>query len=371
MYSHDTMIEDAERLPRGKVPVFIRKRPLTGERSRMFTKVLVPLDGSEVAEGILPYVSTLAKGLDISLMLLTVLHPDSIEGPVPVRPGDSLREVERWGAGPLLPTPGVPPTESPGGPYRFQFQERAQQEAEGGLGKVAKRLVDQGVRTQAVASLGRAAEEIVEVAERERCDLIAMSTHGRRALGRGVLGSVTDRVLHSTNLPVLAITPEKAREHWEQDAAISKILVPLDGSDLAETVLPYVEELARALSLEVVLVRVSRGSASTPYSAALLYADGVDLDAKIDARNREYLEGIAERLRAKRLEVQLTVLKGAPAYAILETAKKTSGNIIALTTRGRSGFTRWTLGSVAEALVRASGDPVLVIPPKVPAEAEK
>ena len=98
----------------------------------------------------------------------------------------------------------------------------------------------QGVDVTAWVSSGSPAEDIVGVADNQDCDLIAMSTHGRSALARGVLGSVTDKVVHSTNIPVLTMTYERAETYHDPKSALTRVLVPLDGSPLAETILPYV-----------------------------------------------------------------------------------------------------------------------------------
>ncbi len=117
-------------------------------------------------------------------------------------------------------------------------------------------LRQQGLRVEAVAALGEPAVEIVRTASNKGCDLIAMSTHGRGRLGRAFLGSVTSKVVHSSRLPTLIINPDRAKKYGEEGGTISRIMAPLDGSDLAETSLPYVTELARKFSLEVDLVQV-------------------------------------------------------------------------------------------------------------------
>ena len=103
-----------------------------------------------------------------------------------------------------------------------------------------------------------------------------MSANGRTALGRGILGSVTDSVILSSHVPTLAITPERAKRYWEEGSeTISRVLVPLDGTPFAERALPYAEYLARELSLEVVLARSA--DPSGPYSGFAL----VDLTEEI------------------------------------------------------------------------------------------
>ena len=170
--------------------------------------------------------------------------------------------------------------------------------------------------------------------------------------------------MHTSHVPTLTISPERAHSYGRDEEVISRILVPLDGSELAEAALPLAESLARALSLEMVLVRAVRSpTVSTPYSATFLdHTDSADLDSRVEAEANTYLEETAERLHAKGLDVRTTVTSGAPAQRLIEAARETPDVLVVLTTHGRSGVDRWVLGSVAEALVRASGDPVLVVP---------
>ena len=298
----------------------------------MFRKILVPLDGSELAEGILPYVSQLASGLDGTLMLLLVADPHVLEL------AEGLVQARQEG-------------EVPG-------------EAREYVAGVAERLRAQGVGVETTIAVGRPAEEIVSVAKRQGCRLIAMSTHGRTELGRAILGSVTDKVVHSSHLPVLTITPERAGAYSQADAPLSRVLVPLDGSPLAETVLPFVKRLAGALSLDVTLVRVAQlASVAKPYSATLLaYGDHVDVDLKVQEKCRDYLSVTAERLRGEGLQVTWRLLTGPAAIGINELAREVPQDMIVMATHGRSGVARWVLGSVTEAIVRSSGDPVLIVP---------
>ena len=330
----------------------------------MFRKILVPLDGSEVAEGILPFASALARGLDIPLALLTVVDPDNVEVP-DVRTTNALTMDVSVATG--MPGPRVVPATSSSetvGASRAQLEETARDEAETALRKVANRLTDEGVTVEAVTAFGSAADEIVRAAEREGCDLIAMSTHGRGMLGRGVLGSVTDKVIHSSSLPTLTITPERAKAYWGPDVTLAKIMVPLDGSELAEAALPYAEDLAKALSLEVVIVRaVNVGGFYAPYT----YYPTIGpekMETEVQELAIQYIRNAAEELRTKGVDTDWKLVKGPYAEAIVELAQKTPQDIIVMATHGRSGVTRWILGSITEGVVRASGDPVLVIPPK-------
>jgi nucleotide-binding universal stress UspA family protein len=338
----------------------------------MFKKALVPLDGSDLAEGILPYVSQLATGLEMTLVLLSVVDPDEVELPERLRvaPSEPPPRIVPVGATDVAAVPLERPIEerSPyphevGGPYASQVWENAQTALRRRHEEITHVLGRQGVKVESLTALGKPADEIVRVAEQQGCDLIAMSTHGRTTLGRGILGSVTDKVLHTSNLPTLTITPERAAKYHAGET-ISAIMCPLDGSPLAETALPYVEELARRLSMEVLLVRVLKiGGIYAAHVSGYPYAGVTELEAEIEADATEYMKEVAENLKGKGLSVRWKLLKGAPAQTIVDLAHEEPQDLIVLTTHGRSGLTRWVIGSVAEAVIRASGDAVLVIPP--------
>lgn len=345
----------------------------------MFKKVLVPLDGTELAEGILPYVSRLAKGLDIPMLLVSVIDPDAVEIPERMQRDQGavrLEFVAGIGEAVVGTVPSVSesvpepegqvtthPHES-GKPVVTQYFDAIEKNASRALENVAKELREEGLTVETTVAFGNPAEEIAEVADKNGCDLIAMSTHGRNAIGRGILGSVTDKVIHSAHLPTMTITPEKAEGYSGKGLELSKILVPLDGSPLAESVIPFIEDMALKLNLRVILVRVIKlGGMYTAYADGYPYSGSANIEAEIEADAVEYLKTAAERLEGKGINTEWKILKGAPAVCIADLAKEMPQDIIALATHGRSGLTRWVIGSVAEALVRASGDPVLIIPP--------
>ena len=307
--------------------------------------ILVPLDGTEVAKGILPWVSGVAKKANAPLVLLTVVDPQGIEYPS----GLSLPSESSHGGDLTI--------------YRDQIEEGARIHALDTLNQTAMSLREEGVSAQPEATLGNPAEQILRVSEEKGCGLIAMSTHGRNLIGRSILGSVTDKVLHASSVPVLAVAPEKAKMYHEEGETLTTVVAPLDGSELAERALPYVEDLARALSLEVLLVRVVTIEHPSYYyteSAIRLPDFTEDMVREAD----RYLAGVSRTLKDKGLTVRHRVLRGAAAAALLNLAHETPRNLIAMTTHGRSGLTRWMMGSVAEALIRGSGDPVLVVRPQ-------
>ena len=326
----------------------------------MFTSVLVPLDGSELAEGILPYVAQIAAGVGARITLITAVDPDMFEIPA------ALRAESSGGRVPAGEREQAHTRRHEGsGPFVQQILENVERRAEANLREVAERLREQGANAEGKVVLGTPAEQIATFAENEGCDLIAMSTHGRNLIARGVLGSVTDKVIHSVSVPVLAITPERARKyHQDPSGAMSTLLAPLDGSDLAESVLPYVESLALSMSLRVTLVKALRlDNSSSAYLEGMAYATDAKIQLEVEQESSEYLGEIASALRDKGVKVDTKVILGTPASAIADYSHEIDCDVIAMATHGRSGISRWVLGSVTETLVRTSGNPVLVVPP--------
>ena len=194
-------------------------------------------------------------------------------------------------------------------------------------------LAEQGIVAGDRVATGRPTEEILTSIESGGFTLVAMATHRRGVLGRNILGSVTDAVIHKFRVPTIVVRANDSGEHEN----ISAILVPLDGSSLAETVLPFVEELP---------------------------ASHLDVDDQIEHEAVAYLQDVAAWLTAKDLTVTWHVYHGAPIHPIDRVAKDTPNTLVALTTHGRSGIKRLVLGSVADAVICDSGHPVLIVPPR-------
>jgi nucleotide-binding universal stress UspA family protein len=211
---------------------------------------------------------------------------------------------------------------------------------------------------------GEPAAVILDRAKEDQDCLIAMATHGVTGGRRWLLGSVASKVIQTAVNPLLLIRPAEESQakpmvHFEQ------ILVPLDGSTLAESALPHISRLAQAMKLSVHLLQVF----SLPKSAFVV-ADGVfDQGPAVfrEARRKEaeeYLAAKAAELGADGVEsVTTNAVEGDAAGEIIDRARAANDNFIAMSTHGRSGVTRWLLGSVAERVIQHSGDPVLLIRP--------
>ena len=288
----------------------------------MYSKILVPLDGSSLAEQILPYARFWAEAYGIPVELMRVEDPD-------IRP-------PFW---PPLPSPDY-------------------------VKEISTLYLPPSQRTQSVEEVGKPAEMIIERAKADPTCLIAMATHGLSGIRRWLLGSVASKVAHTTTNPLLLVRPAEGQNPARQ-IELKTVVVPLDGSALAEKILPHVVTLARKIKLEVHLVRVYALPAD-----AYVVGDGVFMQAVTQQREtmqseaESYLDGKTQVLRAEGLDrVVSTAIQGDPAGEIIDLACNTPNNLIAMSSHGRSGVGRWVLGSVTERVIHHSRDPVLVIRP--------
>jgi nucleotide-binding universal stress UspA family protein len=300
----------------------------------MYSKILVPLDGSKTAENVLPFARCFARSLQIPVELMAVVDMTEVARNVSGAENlflDSLLDDEARR-------------------YRNYLETVARNFPIGSV--------------QCTVKKGKAAEVIIESTTGETETLIAMATHGRSGIDRFLLGSVVEKVLRGASNPLLLVrATEKTPAPWDMPA-LKSIIVPLDGSELAESVLPSVEELAKNLDLEVTLL----GVYGVPYAASS-GSEGFYNPTRIDefigrlrAETIEYLEKKATELKSKGLsKVAFVASEGLAADEIISTAHRTPDNLIAMCTHGRTGVTRWLLGSVTETIVRHSGEPVLVV----------
>ena len=172
----------------------------------MFDRLLVPLDGSDLAETVLPHVAELGQGCAAEIILLRVIAPpgdgtralyESLRLDMPVAPRPELVEGRTAVQHPI---------------YREQEIASLQARAQRSLTRAKEWLGETGVEARVEVLFGRPAEKIVEYAHCEQIDLIAMVTHGRSGFRRRVFGSVAEKVLRTTALPVLLVRPPGAGE---------------------------------------------------------------------------------------------------------------------------------------------------------------
>ena len=215
--------------------------------------------------------------------------------------------------------------------------------------EVRERLGDE-TRVHTLVLRGDPAEEINRHARETRQELVAMATHGRSGAARWLRGSVAERVLRTSEVPLLLCNPHALAETVEH--RFRQILVPMDGSYASECVLPAVERVAAAHDAQVTLLIVEPMVVSelpTPLLAGSLW-DPVALELS--------LRPFVDRLERAGVRVDATAAYGVVAAEILRAAKST--DLLAMATHGRSGPSRWWFGSVAEQVLREASCPLLV-----------
>src|SRR5215472_2641277 len=208
----------------------------------MISKMLVGLDGSPLGERTLPYAEALARAAGASVCLVQVV-PLSDER-------ERLQEENPRLLPYMVAVPGAPPATE-------KVEERAARHgATRYVDAIATRLGAAGVPTEAVVVRGEPAAALAAEAIQRRADLVLLSTHGRSGLGRWVFGSVAEGVLARSDVPVLLVRAAVAGPTPRLPGPKAPIVVPLDGSPLAEQAIPVAATLARALSAEIRLARL-------------------------------------------------------------------------------------------------------------------
>jgi nucleotide-binding universal stress UspA family protein len=321
----------------------------------MYGRILIPLDGSRFAEAALPLAAAVQKGTNAVLELI------SSHDPVPPPVGGPEEA-----AGMAVPVQvdtlaAVPAT---AGDLRDQLRE----ERTTYLRDTAHRLREgAGVNAEVILADGRPDKAILERVRSAGANLVVMATHGRGPMERAWLGSVADRVVRESHVPVLLVRPlEEDRPDLTAGPGLRRVVVPLDGSHLAEGVLDPAVALARALDLPILLLRVigSRmelGSTYIPHAAK-------EQQEQLAEERREaeaYLSGVASRIRDGGATVAgMDVVEGPTARSILDATDATGSDVIAMATHGRGGLKRMVLGSVTDKVVRAAAGPVLAVRPE-------
>jgi nucleotide-binding universal stress UspA family protein len=290
------------------------------EQTSMYSKISVPLDGSKLAEQILPYVWAIAAPHAIPVELFTVTDPDA-------RP------------------PFWPP-----------------QAGKAYLQDVFNKYSLPPARAVCHVEIGKPADVIVERNRTDAGCLIAMATHGMSGLRRWLIGSVASKVIQMAVNPLLLIRPAEG-VNPATPVKFTTVIVPLDGSALAEKVLPHVVSLTKTLKLEVHLIRTYQLPPNAYVVADGLIAQGPgQYRVAMQSEAELYLDGKVNQLRAEGLDqIFATAIDGEPAGEIIDIARRTDQNLIAMCSHGRTGIGRWMLGSVTEKVVQHSKDPVLVI----------
>ncbi len=268
--------------------------------------VLVPLDGSALAEQALPYAEALA-GSACELILLEVGEDEDSEFRLPERHDDSCAQLE--------------------------------------------------------VAVGDPVEQILDVAQELGAGLIVMTSRGRGASGHAAMGRVADAVTRRSSVPVLVVRPQ-ANDGGSAPPAIQRLVVPLDGSPLDDTALPVAQSLAKTMQLPMHLIAVDDASSLVSEEVApdsdVEHAVDTKRVLELDATAEGMLTRLSQRLATDGQQVSTEVLHGAPHQAIAGATQP--GDIIVMPRHGRSGKKRSLLERAADTLVREGAVPVLLVP---------
>ncbi|CAN5624768.1 universal stress protein [soil metagenome] len=293
----------------------------------LYHKILVPLDGSALAEQVLPHLQRLAAPSETTLVLVNVIEPIPYSMP------------------PLCYTPP-------------NFLPYLRSSAEAYIAEQQKQLQAVGFQVEAHVIEGDAATNLVSVATATNVDLIAMTTHGRSGFVRWALGSVAERVMCETLLPVFLVRETTAAAGDK----LRRILVPLDGSPLAEQALPEAVALAQATGAELLLLQVIQ--TFDEGNKHILFKNEAEAQvafAQWQTSAATYLEQVAQPIQAQKVVYICRALAGNVVEMIIDTVETDGIDLLVISTHGRSGLRRWMYGSVANKVLRGVSCPLLVI----------
>jgi nucleotide-binding universal stress UspA family protein len=300
----------------------------------MFNRLLVPLDGSQLAESALPYALAVAATSDAAITLLTVVQPMQLISDYAI-------------------------------PYNASLEAEQIAAAFVALDTTAGALRRAGARVSTGVTVGSAADQILHYGEENGIDGIVMATHGRGGAFHWAFGSVARKVLTTATVPTLVVRAKEVNPQPYAAVPFRRILVPLDGSERAEAVLPLVTEMAKECHATVTLARIVPfpggiyfGSPYAPMVAAETFDDQM---AKDREAAKSYLRTVAERMGAAGIAVEMVTQDGDAVSRLPSLLDKQPFDLVVMATHGRTGIARFVMGSVAERMIEASETPVLLV----------
>lgn len=256
-----------------------------------------------------------------------------------------------------------------------KLEEEQKSRLERYLATIADPLRNDGCSVRTTIAMGAPAETILSVADSDATSVIVMTTHGRAGvdrIDRWSIGGVADKVMRlSTRPTVLVRLPytRAGREIPRRSVTFAHLLVPLDGSDMAEVALMPAADLAARTGARLTLIRVepwlTEGSAR--YGTV---PEFTTLEEEAAAAAASYLNDVRRRLSDDQ-NVETVVLRGRPAESLIEFALHERVDLVAMTTHGRGGFRRLVLGSTADRMVRSGVPTLLIRPPVASSDATK
>lgn len=355
----------------------------------MYHKIIVPLDGSLLAEKALPYATKLTKQLKATLILLRVeeAHPLLVEfSESPQVEAGNLIHSGNMRPDPLMVSgPDLVPAYSSTDSYQTFTSYTGEQDDQNYLQKIKANLLEVEAETpleaeqiQTLVVCGRSSKELAAIVKEEQADLVVMTTHGRSGLSLLLTGSVATSLIQHSSLPVILIKPDETPglEQAEKPAinnTLGPILVALDGTSGSETILDAAANLAQQLGVKIHLFEVVSGVIPVGVGDAY-YPPEYDLAEETTAlrgQAEDYLKETQTRLSKRGIECITVVQTGEPTISleyngepitrILAYAKEVKAQLIAMTTHARGRLGQLVLGSVAEEVVRQSHLPVMLM----------
>ena len=298
----------------------------------MFKRILIPLDGSELATYAIKPALRVALTEQSECILLRVVEPP------PVIMDDTATQVATWSTDVI--------------PHR-------KREAETYLDTVKQAWEQLMPQITTCVEVGMPARTIIEQAEKFGCELIVMTTHGRSGIQRWMMGSVAEKVLRFAPCPVLIL---------RDDVALTHFLVTVDGSYLSEMVLEPTFALAGSLGPRVTLLRVEDPQdrpdpAVIEALTAINPSMGEHYNHDFYGQTERYLQNIIDQYDDSPLEIEFDISRGKSAERIVATAKRDGCELIAMATHGRTGLSRWRYGSTTEKVLRLAEHALFVVRP--------
>lgn len=296
----------------------------------MYRKMLVLLDGSNLAEVVFTYAQELAARLNIDLELLHVCSPQEAEQ-LPMRQA-----------------------------YMEKMAEVLQNKAAEILAKIGDKTSDLKVKAFGKVVVGYPAEEILKYADENNIDLIMLSTHGRSGLRAWDIGNVANKVIHAAKVPVWLVPTELREEIIYDKLPKRTMVIPLDGSQRSEAVIPHAINIAnqRGAESEIVLIHVDNPTKS------LITADQVKQQQAGRLEKEKYLEAVVQRFGEAGIKARAEILLGEPAPTIINFVKNNPAQLIAMATHGHAGLSRMIFGSTTENILQlVKKTPILLVNP--------
>ena len=313
----------------------------------MFKKILLPLDGSAEAETVFPYVRDIASRFNSEVDALAVGLGNKRRRVNYLLQDYVHHAVERLQRHDITCHAVVI--------YRSSAEELVD------YTEITKR--NHNLKAKGTMLYGGPADNILQYIKQHRPDLVIMATHGRGGLTRWWLGSVSEKIVSQSEVPVLLIHSKHAQEIDNgKRISFKHILAPLDGSEIGEAALSDAIAIASKTGATISLLHVI----PEPHAveAKMLGEELGRVSKAMHTAGEDYLEKICTQVSKEGINVTARIVEGDPAECIIELAQHDSVDLIAMATHGRSGMARWVLGSVADKVLHASKLPMWLVRPQ-------